>query len=181
MNKKMLILFLSLPILLNGCAISEKSPDQGSIESVARKSSVALIRGVEECSPEKKDPIVEVGEVGGRFSVVKRRDFPGKDVSAMDAIYLFREFLVDGLVDSHAIRYVAGSREKRLELSNERLFQLKHDRMSSIHSPGRLMGADYGVVAHFISIQNRWISAHLEAIDLSSNLVCWSRTELIHY
>lgn len=173
--------FLSLPILLNGCAISERTPDQNSIEGVARKSSVALIRGIKECTPEKNDPIVEVGEVGGRFSVVKREAFPGENASAMDAIYLFREFLVDGLVDSHAIRYVTDSQEKRLELSHERLFQLKHDRMSSIHSPGRLMGADYGVVAHFIRIQNRWISAHLEAIDLSSNLVCWSRTELIHY
>ena len=180
-RRTVFFLFLVLSMILNGCGMRAGGPKDASIEDAARKSGSALIRGLKGCSPEKNHPVVEVGEVGGSFSVLERRDFPGESTSSRDAIYLFREYLIDDLVNSHAVRYVTASEVKRFELSRERLFQLRHDRMSSIHAPGRLIGADYGVVAHFIRIRNRWISAHLEAIDLSSNLVCWARTELIHY
>lgn len=177
-------LILALTLFLSGCGAMGINPlnlKKSSIGEVARKSSLSLIRGLGECSRQKTHPVVEVGEVGGSFSVLTRRDLPIDNVSAHDAIYLFREYLIDDLVNSHAVRYVTASEVKRFELSHERLFQLKHDRTSSIHSPGRLIGADYGVVAHFIRIRNRWMSVHLEAIDLSSNVVCWARTELIHY
>ncbi|MHB8423077.1 MAG: hypothetical protein ACYDAM_10000 [Leptospirales bacterium] len=177
-------LTLALLLLLDGCGILGTGPmnlKKSSIVEVARQSSASLIRGLKECAPRKIHPVVEVGEVGGSFSVLSRRDLPGNNVSAHDAIYLFREYLIDDLVKSRAIRYVTASEVKRFALERERLFQLRHDRMSSIHSPGRLIGADYGVVAHFIRIRRRWISAHLEAIDLTSNVVCWARTELIRY
>lgn len=181
-------LFLIL-LIQWGCAFQPDFTRRGELKKDARETATDLVRGLSRCEPLKKMPVVEVGEVGGNFRLPPgtgmnsfgREDALRQIEAARRAMILFREFLVDQLVNSRSIEYVTASEVKRRELSQERLFQMRHARSSTIHGPGELVGADFGVVAHFVRESRHVISAHLEALDFSSNQVCWSRIQRIRY
>lgn len=181
-------LFLIL-LIQWGCAFQPDFTRRGELKKDARETATDLVRGLSRCEPLKKMPVVEVGEVGGNFRLPPgtgmnsfgREDALRQIEAARRAMILFREFLVDQLVNSRSVEYVTASEVKRRELSQERLFQMRHARSSTIHGPGELVGADFGVVAHFVRESRHVISAHLEALDFSSNQVCWSRIQRIRY
>lgn len=176
-------------LIVWGCAFQPEFTKRWELKKDARYTASDLIRGLARCEPLKKMPVVEVGEVGGNFHLPPGTDtnsFGREDAlrqveSARRAMILFREFLVDQLVNSRSVQYVTASEVKRRELSQERMYQMRHARASTIHAPGQLVGADFGIVAHFVHERRRVISAHLEALDFSSNRVCWSRIQRIRY
>lgn len=187
-----LILFPAVILILLiqwGCAFQPDFTRSWELKKDARETATELVRGLSRCEPLKKTPVVEVGEVGGSFRLppgtgmnsLGREDALRKIKAARRAMILFREFLVDQLVNSRSVEYVTASEVKRRELSQERLFQMRHARSSTIHVPGELVGADFGVVAHFVRESRHMIMAHLEALDFSSNQVCWSRIQRIRY
>ena len=170
-----------------GCSTSPEGDGQTGIREAARMTGEDLIRGLAHCEPRKSYPAVEVGEVGGSFhrppgagGTGSRRQFQNRE-DARRAMILFREFLVDRLINSRSVQYVTASEVKRRALSEERLYQMQHASSSTIHPPGHLIGADFGVVARFSRERGRIISAHLEALDFSNNRVCWSRFQQIRY
>ncbi|MCL4461907.1 MAG: hypothetical protein M1297_09420 [Nitrospirae bacterium] len=176
-------------VIQGGCATSPEGNGEAAIREAARSTGIDLIRGLARCEPGNSYPAVEVGEVGGSFrrppgggigQMHSRRLFQERE-DARRAMILFREFLVDRLVNSRSVQYVTASEVKRRALSEERLFQMQHARSSTLHAPGRVIGADFGVVAHFSMEKGRVISAHLEALDFSDNRVCWSRVQQIRY
>lgn len=184
------VLAILLALLFQGgCAAGSAGNGQVGIREAARMTGMDLIRGLARCEPRKTYPAVEVGEVGGSFhrppetgfgGSLSRRRFQNME-DARRAMILFREFLVDRLVNSRSVQYVTASEAKRRALSSERLYQMQHASNSTIHSPGHLIGADFGVVARFSREGGRVISAHLEALDFSNNRVCWSRVQQIRY
>jgi hypothetical protein len=174
-------------VFSGGCSTSPQGEGQEGIREAARMTGTDLIRGLAHCEPRNPYPAVEVGEVGGNFhrppgfgGMASRRRFEDRE-DARRAMILFREFLVDRLVNSRSVQYVTASEVKRRALSEERLYQMQHASSSTVHAPGHLIGADFGVVARFSREKGRVISAHLEALDFSNNRVCWSRVQQIHY
>ena len=113
-------------------------------------------------------PVVEIGEI------INRSD------QAINT-RLFMNHFQDALIDSGKVVFVTASEAHRNQASYERYYQMRHSRASTLHPPGRQMGADIlftGSINSFGATRGektvRYYETHLKAIDLRTNEIVWA-------
>lgn len=174
-------LFLLGILLLSGCAQTRHSEN-----STARSTTNDLIRGLKACSAGKKIRVeifmfhpyrsdaMSTNQIARLFfEDVEHRE---SDNRAARAAERFRIRMIESLIRSPDMTDIVASRSLRELASREREFQMSHARPSTIQPPGHLVGASFAVVGHYADKQGGRLSLDLEAVDLSSNRICWIRT-----
>lgn len=93
---------------------------------------------------------------------------------------IFLNHFQDELINSGKVRFVTASEAHRRALQEEREYQMKHARSSTVHGPGQQTGADYlltGSINSYVARRGgktvRFYETHLKAIDLSTNEIIW--------
>jgi uncharacterized protein (TIGR02722 family) len=93
---------------------------------------------------------------------------------------LFLNHFQDELINSGKVRFVTASEAHRRALQEERAYQMKHARSSTVHGPGEQTGADFlltGSINSYMARRGgktvRFYETHLKAIDLTTNEIIW--------
>jgi hypothetical protein len=177
-------LFLLGLLLLSGCAQTQ-SPEN----ALARTTTKDLVRGLKACSAGRKIRVevfpfhpyradaMSTNQIARLFfEDVEHSGSESSDTRGVRSAERFRIRMIENLIRSPDMTDIVASRSLRELASREREFQMSHARPSTIQPPGHVVGASFAVVGRYTTKRGNRISLDLEAVDLTSNRICWIRT-----